>query len=126
MEEEFNLSIAFIVFFADALYWFLTVFLIDKVIDHHALKAGFYAAALNFNSYLAVFYFVKNFDYLAPACFGAFIGAALATEYDRRKSRNNGSAGELAELKKEIKKIKDDVDVLKGTATIPKKVVKIS
>lgn len=81
---NFEITTALIIFFADLLYWFLTVFLIDKVMDRRSIKAGLFAAALNFNSYIAVFYFVKNLDYLTPACLGAFVGAILAVEYDKR------------------------------------------
>ncbi|MEI6597216.1 MAG: hypothetical protein WCL13_03375 [bacterium] len=81
---EFEITTALIIFFSDLAYWFLTVFLIDKVADHKSIKAGIFAAAINFNSYIAVFYFVKNLDYLTPACLGAFVGAMLAVEYDRR------------------------------------------
>lgn len=85
-EAEFIVTTALIIFFADFFYWFLTVFLINKVMDSKALKAGFFAAALNFSSYIAVFFFVKNLNYLLPACLGAFIGAMLAVEYDKRKN----------------------------------------
>jgi len=80
---------AIIIFFADLIYWFLNVFLINGVIENKSIKAGVFAAALNFFSYLAVFYFVKNFEYMVAACLGAFIGAALAVEYDKRHQKNH-------------------------------------
>lgn len=86
---KFEITTALIIFFADLLYWFLTVFLIDKVMDRKSIKAGLFAAALNFNSYIAVFYFVKNLDYLTPACLGAFAGAILAVEYDKRHQQKS-------------------------------------
>lgn len=84
-DAEFTFTTALIIFFADFFYWFLTVFLINKVIDSKTIKAGIFAAALNFSSYIAVFYFVKNLNYLLPACFGAFVGSMLAVEYDKRR-----------------------------------------
>jgi len=82
---KFEITTALIIFFADLMYWFLTVFLINKVLNSKSIKAGLFAAALNFNSYIAVFYFVKNLDYLTPACLGAFTGAILAVEYDKKR-----------------------------------------
>ena len=86
---EFSITTAIVVFFCELLYFFLTVFLIDNVIDGHSVKAGAFSAALNFTSYLALFNFVKNFDYLGPACLGAFVGTILATEYDKRKRKQD-------------------------------------
>lgn len=84
---EFSFTTATIVFFCELLYWFLTVFLISNVIDGHATKSGLFAAALNFTNYLAVFYFVKNIEYLFPVVLGAFVGAILAVEYDKRHKK---------------------------------------
>lgn len=81
---KFEITLAIIIFFCDLLYWFLTVFLVNNVMDNKSIKAGAFAAAINFNSYIAVFYFVQNLDYLTPACLGAFVGATLAVEYDKR------------------------------------------
>jgi len=99
---EFSIATAVIIFFADFFYWFLTVFLIDKVVENKPLKSGFFAAALNFSSSVAVFYFVKNLEYLTPACLGSFVGAALAVEYDRR--RQKAAEVELQKKKKPVKK----------------------
>jgi L-lactate permease len=84
---EFSIATAVIIFFADFFYWFLTVFLIDKVVESKSIKSGFFAAALNFSSSIAVFYFVKNLEYLTPACLGSFVGAVLAVEYDKRRQK---------------------------------------
>ncbi|GEM_PF-4220618 len=108
---DFEISTAVIIFFCDALFWFLNVFLINKVIDHRAFKAGFYAAALNFTSYIAVFYFVKNLEYLTPACLGAFIGAVMATEYSRRRQKIEEV--NFSQLKEEMEKIKEEMEKLK-------------
>lgn len=81
--SEFNFTIATIIFFADLLFWFLQVFLINNVRERKAAKSGTYSALLNFTSYIAVYFFVKNIEYLAPACLGAFVGAMMAVEYDK-------------------------------------------
>lgn len=85
--EEFLITTALIIFFAEFLYWFLTVFLINKVADSETIKAAIFAAALTFSDYLAVFFYVKNIHYLSPACLGAFVGALLAVEYDKRRQK---------------------------------------
>lgn len=121
MEAQFSLSIALIIFFADAFYWFLTVFLIDNVVDNKPAKAGFFAAALNFSAQLAVYYFVKNFDYMIPACAGAFIGAVLATAYDRRKQKNQND--ELEELRRRVEKLEEGT---KRIEKFPQKVIRMS
>lgn len=87
-EEEAFATAALIIFFAEFFYWFLTVFLINKVTDSETLKTAIYAAALTFSDYLAIFFYVKNVNYLLPACLGAFVGAALAVEYDKRRQKN--------------------------------------
>lgn len=84
VSTEFNFTIATIIFFADLLFWFLQVFLINNVRERHSAKSGTFSALLNFTSYIAVFFFVKNIEYLAPACLGAFVGAMMAVEYDKR------------------------------------------
>lgn len=86
-EAEFIVTTALIIFFAEFFYWFLTVFLINKVADSEAIKTAIFAAALTFSDYLAVFFYVKNIHYLSPACLGAFIGALLAVEYDKRRQK---------------------------------------
>ncbi|MDO8592806.1 MAG: hypothetical protein Q7R92_03495 [bacterium] len=110
MEAQFSLSIALIIFFADCVYFFLTVFLIDNVVGNKAIKAGFFALLVNFSSQLAVFYFVKNFDYAIPSNAGAFIGAVLATAYDCRKQKNQKD--EIAELRQEMKELREEVKKL--------------
>lgn len=95
---EFSVTGAVVVFFCELLYYFLTVFLVDNIVDGHSVKAGAFSAALNFTSYLALFYFVKNFDYLGPACLGAFVGAILATEYDKRRRKSEQTNQKNSEL----------------------------
>lgn len=86
-EEGFIIATALIIFFAEFFYWFLTVFLINKVTDSEAIKTAIFAAALTFSDYLAVFFYIRNIHYLSPACLGAFIGALLAVEYDKRRQK---------------------------------------
>lgn len=120
MEEDFQISIALMLFFADTFFWFFSVFLINNVVSKKPLSSGFSSAALNFSNLLTVYYSVKNLDYMLPACFGAFVGAALATEYDRRK-RNQEDVVEDSE--RSANKLKEGT---KRIATVPKKVIKIS
>lgn len=127
MEDEFQISNWAIIFFADATFFFLTTFYINNVIRNESLKAGIVASMQNFSSYLALYFFVRNFEYILPACAGAFLGTYLATEYDRRNQNNQQD--ELAELRKELEELREEIEKLKEEkkeSIVTKKVVRLS